>query len=129
MPDIIRPRGELRIRHNLLLEIGTEEIPAGYIEPALRSLSELILQSMDNAHIEHGKARIFGTPRRLAVEVADIAGKQKRLAVEITGPPEKIAFDEDNRPTLAAKKFAEKCGSRTPSRKLKASARIPQTNG
>ncbi|HUV51062.1 MAG TPA: glycine--tRNA ligase subunit beta [Anaerolineae bacterium] len=93
-----------------LLEIGTEEIPAGYIEPALRSLSELILQGMDNAHIEHGKARIFGTPRRLAVEVADVAGKQKRLAVEITGPPEKIAFDEDNRPTLAAKKFAEKLG-------------------
>ena len=93
-----------------LLEIGTEEIPAGYIEPALNSLLSLILQSMDNARIEHGKARIFGTPRRLAVEVAGVAGKQKRLVTEITGPPEKIAFDEDNRPTLAAKKFAEKLG-------------------
>ncbi len=93
-----------------LLEIGTEEIPAGYIEPALNSLLSLILQSMDNARIEHGKAGIFGTPRRLAVEVTDVAGKQKRLVTEITGPPEKIAFDEDNRPTLAAKKFAEKLG-------------------
>ena len=100
----------MSIRHNLLLEIGTEEIPAGYIEPALNSLLSLILQSMNNARIEHGKARIFGTPRRLAVEVADVAGKQKRLVTEITGPPEKIAFDEDNRPTLAAKKFAEKLG-------------------
>ena len=100
----------MSIRHNLLLEIGTEEIPAGYIEPALNSLLSLIVQSMDNARIEHGKAGIFGTSRRLAVEVADVAGKQKRLAVEITGPPEKIAFDEDNRPTLAAKKFAEKLG-------------------
>lgn len=96
--------------NTFLLEIGTEEIPAGYIEPALRSLSALILQRMDDARIEHGKARTFGTPRRLAVEVADVAGKQKLLAVEITGPPERIAFDKDNKPTLAAKKFAEKLG-------------------
>ena len=93
-----------------LLEIGTEEIPAGYIKPALKGLSSLILQRMDDARIEHGKARTFGTPRRLAVEVADVAGKQNPLTTEITGPPEKIAFDEDNRPTLAAKKFAEKLG-------------------
>ncbi|MEA3416230.1 MAG: glycine--tRNA ligase subunit beta [Thermodesulfobacteriota bacterium] len=100
----------MSIRHNLLLEIGTEEIPAGYIKPALKGLSSLILQSMDDARIEHGKVRTFGTPRRLAVEVADVADRQKRLVTEITGPPEKIAFDEDNRPTLAAKKFAEKFG-------------------
>jgi glycyl-tRNA synthetase beta chain len=100
----------MSIRHNLLLEIGTEEIPAGYIEPALNSLLSLILQSMDNARIEHGKAGTFGTPRRLAVEVADVACKQKHLAVEITGPPEKIGFDENGAPTLAAKKFAEKLG-------------------
>lgn len=93
-----------------LLEIGTEEIPAGYIKPALKGLSSLILQSMDDARIEHGKARTFGTPRRLAVEVANVAGKQKRLAVEITGPPEKVGFDKNGAPTLAAKKFAEKLG-------------------
>ncbi len=75
---------------NLLLEIGTEEIPAGYIKPALKGLSSLILQRMDDARIEHGTARTFGTPRRLAVEVADVAGKQNPLTTEITGPPEKI---------------------------------------
>ena len=45
----------MSIRHNLLLEIGTEEIPAGYIKPALKGLSSLILQRMDDARIEHGK--------------------------------------------------------------------------
>ncbi|NQT10962.1 MAG: glycine--tRNA ligase subunit beta [Desulfobacteraceae bacterium] len=105
--------------NTFLLEIGTEEIPAGYIEPALRSLSELILQGMDNARIEHGKARTFGTPRRLAVEVADVAGRQKRLVTEITGPPERIAFDKDNRPTLAAEKFADKIGISVGSLKVK----------
>ncbi len=97
-------------RHNLLLEIGTEEIPAGYIKPALKGLSSLILQRMDDARIEHGKARTFGTPRRLAVEVADVADRQKRLVTEITGPPEKVGFDENGAPTLPAKKFAEKFG-------------------
>ena len=97
-------------RHNLLLEIGTEEIPAGYIEPALNSLSSLILQRMDDARIDHGEARVFGTPRRLAVEVAAVAGKQNPLTTEVTGPPERIAFDKDNRPTLAAEKFADKIG-------------------
>ncbi len=100
----------MSIRHNLLLEIGTEEIPAGYINPALKSLSTLILQRMDDARIEHGKVRIFGTPRRLAVEVADVADKQKQLSIEITGPPERVGFDENGAPTLAAKKFAEKLG-------------------
>ncbi len=100
----------MSVRHNLLLEIGTEEIPAGYIEPALNGLSSLILQRMDDARIEHGKVRIFGTPRRLAVEVADVADKQKQLSTEITGPPERVGFDENGAPTLAAKKFAEKLG-------------------
>ncbi|MEA3428132.1 MAG: glycine--tRNA ligase subunit beta, partial [Thermodesulfobacteriota bacterium] len=96
--------------NTFLLEIGTEEIPAGYIDPALKGLSSLILQRMDDARIEHGEARTFGTPRRLAVEVVDVTDKQKPLSTEITGPPERIAFDKDNRPTLAAKKFAEKLG-------------------
>lgn len=100
----------MSIKHNLLLEIGTEEIPASYIRPALNGLSSLILQRMDDARIEHGKVRIFGTPRRLAVEVTDVAGKQKQLSTEITGPPEKVGFDENGAPTLAAKKFAEKLG-------------------
>ncbi|MBU4463993.1 MAG: glycine--tRNA ligase subunit beta [Proteobacteria bacterium] len=105
--------------NTFLLEIGTEEIPAGYIEPALRSLSGLILQRIDDARIEHGKVRVFGTPRRLAVEVAGVAGKQNPLTTEITGPPERIAFDKDNRPTLAAEKFADKIGISVGSLKVK----------
>ncbi|MBW2569252.1 MAG: glycine--tRNA ligase subunit beta [Deltaproteobacteria bacterium] len=100
----------MSVRHNLLLEIGSEEIPAGYIKPALKSLSLMILQRMDDVRIEHGEVRIFGTPRRLAVEVADVAVKQKQLSTETTGPPEKVGFDENGAPTLAAKKFAEKSG-------------------
>ncbi len=69
--------------NNLLLEIGTEEIPAGYIEPALKALSSKLLQKMSLERIEHGKARTFGTPRRLAVLVENVAEKQKTVTTEV----------------------------------------------
>ncbi len=94
----------------LLLEIGTEEIPAGYIEPALNTLSSTLMQKMTAARIKHGGAKVFATPRRLAVEVTKVADRQTLLASEVLGPPEKIGFDNKNQPTVAAKKFAEKVG-------------------
>ncbi|MCP4345212.1 MAG: glycine--tRNA ligase subunit beta [Desulfobacterales bacterium] len=96
--------------NNLLLEIGTEEIPAGYIEPALNALSSTLLKKLTDARIEHGSAKIMGTPRRLAVEIADIADKQESLTTEVVGPPEKVGFDENGKPTVAAEKFVEKLG-------------------
>jgi glycyl-tRNA synthetase beta chain len=95
---------------SLLLEIGTEEIPAGYIEPALESLSSTLLQKMADTRIEYGSARVFGTPRRLAIEVQDVAEKQKSLTSEVMGPSEKVGFDNNGKATTAAIKFAEKVG-------------------
>ncbi len=94
----------------LLLEIGTEEIPAGYIDPALASLAAMLSQKLGEARIGHGPIRTFGTPRRLAAMVDDLAPRQKRLTSEILGPPRKVAFDANGRPTMAAVKFAEKVG-------------------
>ena len=94
----------------LLLEIGTEEIPAGYIEPALNVLTTMLLQKMTDARIKHGSAKIFATPRRLAVEVKKVADKQKSVTSEVLGPPEKIGFNKNGQLTVAAKKFAEKVG-------------------
>ncbi|MBW1955591.1 MAG: glycine--tRNA ligase subunit beta [Deltaproteobacteria bacterium] len=94
----------------LLLEIGTEEIPAGYIEPALDALSQTIVRKLDAARIVHGGVNVYGTPKRLAVEIADVAEKQTPLSVEMIGPPKKVGFDDQGRPTVAAEKFAEKAG-------------------
>lgn len=95
---------------SLLLEIGTEEIPAGYIEPALQTLSSTLLQKMTDLRIEYGNSKVFGTPRRLAIEVQHVADKQKSLTSEVMGPPEKVGFDNNGNPTTAAIKFAEKVG-------------------
>ena len=71
----------------LLIEIGAEEIPAGYIEPALQAFSSLMVKQMAHARIEHGAARTYGTPRRLTVEIAEVAVAQTPLVTEMTGPP------------------------------------------
>jgi glycyl-tRNA synthetase beta chain len=94
----------------LLLEIGTEEIPAGYIEPALGALASTLAQKLDEARIGHGGIRTFGTPRRLTVVVDEVALRQKSLTSEVVGPPRKAAYDAEGRPTVAAVKFAEKVG-------------------
>ncbi|MGD1974617.1 MAG: glycine--tRNA ligase subunit beta [Desulfobacterales bacterium] len=95
---------------NLLLEIGAEEIPAGYIQPALTFLSSSLLKRLTDARIEHGPVRVYGTPRRLAVMVESVARKQKSTKSEVIGPPTKVGFDENGKPTMAAQKFAEKVG-------------------
>jgi glycyl-tRNA synthetase beta chain len=94
----------------LLLEIGTEEIPAGYIEPALAALSSLLDRRLTDARIAHGDMRTFGTPRRLTITVDAVAPRQAPVVTEIMGPPEKVGYDADGNFTLAAVKFAEKAG-------------------
>ena len=96
--------------NTLLIEIGCEEIPAGYIVPALESFKESLLSTLDKARIGHGDAAIFGTPRRLTLVVDSVADRQSPMTSTLTGPPERVGFGEDGKPTLAAEKFAEKAG-------------------
>ena len=94
----------------LLIEIGCEEIPAGYIVPALQAFRDNLLDALDRNRIAHGNARILGTPRRLALTVEEVAATQAAQTSTLTGPPEKVGFDDKGNPTLAAEKFAQKAG-------------------
>lgn len=94
----------------LLLEIGTEEIPAGYIQPALDALADNLNRQLANARIGHGEIRTYGTPRRLVITMDQVDPRQKSITEEVLGPPERIAFDDQGQATLPAQKFAEKVG-------------------
>ncbi len=95
---------------NLLLEIGTEEIPASYIEPALKALARMLTQKLKETRIDYGGTKILGTPRRLAIILENVIGRQRVVKTEILGPPKNVGTDAQGNPTLAAKKFAEKAG-------------------
>ncbi|MBI5050174.1 MAG: glycine--tRNA ligase subunit beta [Nitrospirae bacterium] len=93
----------------LLLEIGTEEIPARFIPEGIKSLKETLVKSLGDAEIDFGEISGYATPRRLAVLVKDVSEEQKDRTTELVGPPKKIAFDEKGNPTKAAQGFAKSC--------------------
>ena len=95
----------------LLLEIGTEEIPAGYLEGGLRGLRRLTETCLSENRIDlTGGLMTYGTPRRLVLMGKGISEMQSDLMKEITGPPKSVAYDKEGRPTKAALGFAQKQG-------------------
>ena len=98
----------MRNEKTLLLEIGTEEIPAHAMPAILKQLNELAEKSLTEARITFGKIQTLGTPRRLALLVSDVAPRQADIETEKRGASAKIAFDADGKPTKAAIGFANK---------------------
>lgn len=95
---------------SLLLEIGTEDIPARFLTSAIQQLkenSELILKEN---HIKFFGIKTYGTPRRLAVIADGIPLTQEDRSKEVFGPSKKIAFDKNGSPTKAAIGFANSQG-------------------
>ena len=93
-----------------LLEIGTEEIPAGFFATARESLLELFSKAFDSAQIAHGSINVYATPRRIIVSARDVARSQATKEIEKTGPPKSSAFDDNGNPTKAAIGFARSQG-------------------
>jgi glycyl-tRNA synthetase beta chain len=95
----------------LLLEIGTEEIPSDYLENGLKALKDLAESHLKNSRIEIGEPLVaYGTPRRLVLMGRAVQDKQNDTVQEITGPPKAAAFDDKGKPTKAALGFAKKHG-------------------
>lgn len=94
----------------LLIELGTEELPPA----ALRSLAEAfaagIAAGLREAGLPAGQAKALGTPRRLAVQIADVATKAPDREEQRLGPAVDAAFDDAGQPTKAAEGFARSCG-------------------
>ena len=93
-------------KKNLLLEIGTEEIPAHAMPGILNQLKELAEKNLKESRIEFGNVKTLGTPRRLALLVSDVATNQADVETEKRGPSAKIAFDAAGKPSKAAIGFA-----------------------
>ena len=96
---------------DLLIEIGTEEIPSGYLAKALRDFAMMMEKSLNENRIStSGPLLAQGTPRRMVLAGRAIADQQEDAVQEIMGPPRHVAFDRDGRPTMAAEGFAKKLG-------------------
>ncbi|MBS4030200.1 MAG: glycine--tRNA ligase subunit beta [Clostridiales bacterium] len=97
-------------KESFLLEIGTEEIPARFMDPALKQLRERAAEELTANRLSFDDINVYGTPRRLALLVSGLAERQLDLSEKKKGPAVKAAFDADGDPTNAAKGFARSQG-------------------
>jgi glycyl-tRNA synthetase len=93
-----------------LLEIGTEELPAGDLTLSLEQLESSLPKILDEARLGYESVKVLGTPRRQAVLVRGLAPRQSDRTMEVQGPPSTVAFDAEGSPTRAAEGFARKQG-------------------
>jgi glycyl-tRNA synthetase beta chain len=96
--------------HELLLEIGTEELPAQFMPPALAGLEVKAAQLLKDARLAHGAVKTVGTPRRLTLWVQGVAEHQEPISMEVMGPSKAVGFDAQGQPTKAAIGFAASQG-------------------
>jgi glycyl-tRNA synthetase beta chain len=97
-------------KQDFLLEIGTEEIPARFIEHARKQLAEKTENWLKEKRIAFEQIRTYATPRRLTVHVTGVAEKQEDMVEELRGPSARIAKTPDGGWSKAAEGFARKNG-------------------
>jgi glycyl-tRNA synthetase beta chain len=95
---------------DLVLELGTEEIPARLLGDLLEQLAEQARRQLQEARLTHGDLRALGTPRRLVLLVEAVSPQQTDQVTEIKGPPASVAFDAEGELTRAAQGFARTRG-------------------
>ena len=76
----------------LLFEIGMEENPARFLEPALAELKKNFMNKCKAERIAHGEVKMYGTPRRLILCAEEVAEQQEDLNELNIGPAKSIAF-------------------------------------
>ena len=94
---------------DFLLEVGTEDLPAGFVSDAIRQWEKMIPASLTAEALTNDRVQIYGTPRRLSVIVTNLPDRQIDRVEEIKGPPAAAAY-KDGQPTPAAMGFAKKQG-------------------
>src|SRR3990172_5183660 len=105
---VSKPSSTVHGPSSFLLEIGTEELPAGDVDTALAQLRERVPSLLNELSLEHGPVKIHGTPRRLAVSIEDLSPRQPDREDLVKGPPADKAFDKDGIALPAAMGFAKK---------------------
>ncbi len=103
---------------DFILEIGTEEIPARFRPGAIEQFKEQALELLKSNRLAFTEVQTFGTPRRLALFITNLAGLQEDREERTKGPSKDAAFDANGKPTRAALAFAEKQGLRLDQLKL-----------
>ena len=91
---------------NLLIEVGTEELPPKSLRKLAESFLSNFTEELKKAEIPFAEAKWYAAPRRLALSIKQIALGQEDKIVEKRGPAISSAFDAEGNPTKAAQGWA-----------------------
>ena len=98
-------------QHDLLFELGCEELPPKTLLTLSHALTDGIINGLKEADLSYGEVKSYATPRRLAVLILDLNATQPDKVVEKRGPALKAAYDNEGNPSKAAVGFAQSCGT------------------
>lgn len=101
---------ETATTRDLLIEIGTEELPPKALKNLAEAFENGVADSLIKAQISFSKSKYYASPRRLAILLNDVVTIQPSRQQERRGPALAAAFDAENNPTKAALGFARSCG-------------------
>ncbi|MFH1084745.1 MAG: glycine--tRNA ligase subunit beta [Chloroflexota bacterium] len=108
LPALVQPAGEGP--HDLLLEIGCEELPVSDLDALLPQLETALADKLREARLGYRALRVQGTPRRLIAYVTGLDARQEDRRSETRGPAANLAYDANSQPTKAAQGFARSRG-------------------
>jgi glycyl-tRNA synthetase beta subunit len=94
----------------LLLEIGTEELPISIFPDILAQMEKVMAESLMTFSLTYKAIKAMATPRRLTVFVKGLPERQAEKQKQIIGPPYKIAFNAEGKPTKATIGFTQRQG-------------------
>ena len=97
------------VTENLLIELGTEELPPKALRKLAEAFAENFTQELTKAELAFARVEWFAAPRRLALKVHQLATTQHDKQVEKRGPAVSAAF-VDGKPTQAAVGWARSNG-------------------
>lgn len=98
--------------HDLLIEIGTEELPSAAVKSLSEALANQLIDQLTKANIHYGQVRVFATPRRLAVLLHEVAAQQPNQTISRRGPAVNLPQDTGTQPSAALLGFAKSCGAK-----------------
>jgi glycyl-tRNA synthetase beta chain len=95
---------------NFLFEIGTEEIPSGYIKNAIDKIKESFIKDLSESKLSYSDIETYSTPRRLAIKIKELDDSQADESIEKSGPAKKVAYDDNGNLTKAGEGFIKGAG-------------------
>ncbi len=96
---------------NILFELGVEEIPSGYIKPAIEALNKALITLLEQSNLSYSNLQMFSTPRRFAFIINELDEKQEDKIIEKVGPSINIAYDDNGNLSKAAMGFLRSANS------------------